>query len=118
MKPDAHVPKDLLRHGTDDPFYVGFSMSVYQSSGHDHSSWGEFGRSRTWYGGHTIQGNQQCGESCNFWELFDADIERAASLGANCFRISLEWSRIEPEKGEIDSAAVQRYHDIIDSLER
>lgn len=39
-------------------------------------------------------------------------------VGCNSFRISLEWSRVVPQKGVIDKAAVQRYHDIFDCIER
>ena len=41
-----------------------------------------------------------------------------ASSGCNSFRLSLEWSRMYPERGELDQSAVQRYHDIFDTLER
>lgn len=59
-----------------------------------------------------------CGESSKFWENFDTDIELAHGLGSNAFRMSLEWSRLMPEKGRMDETAVQRYHDILDALER
>lgn len=39
-------------------------------------------------------------------------------VGCNSFRISLEWSRVMPEQGVTDMAAVQRYHDIFDCIER
>ncbi len=33
----------------------------------------------------------------DFWELYEADLERAASgLRNNAFRLSIEWSRIFP----------------------
>ena len=34
------------------------------------------------------------------------------------FRLSIEWARIEPQQGEVDDAAVRRYHEIFDSLDR
>jgi beta-glucosidase len=39
---------------------------------------------------------------------YEEDASLAASLGCNGFRLSLEWSRIEPRRGYIDQAAVQR----------
>ena len=45
-------------------------------------------------------------------------MERARALGSNCFRLSLEWHRIEPAKGQIDEAAVQRYHDMFECMKR
>lgn len=54
----------------------------------------------------------------DFWNLFEADIERAAVLNVKLFRLSIEWSRIQPRKGEVDLSAVRRYHDIFDVLDR
>lgn len=49
---------------------------------------------------------------------YEEDLERARTLGSNCFRLSLEWHRIEPAKGQIDQAAVQRYHDMFECMKR
>lgn len=38
--------------------------------------------------------------------------------GSNSFRLSLEWSRIVPRKGEVDRSAVDRYHQIFDALDK
>ncbi|DBA75776.1 TPA: hypothetical protein ACH3X1_010188 [Trebouxia sp. C0004] len=54
----------------------------------------------------------------DFWNNYETDIQLAAGLGCNSFRISLEWSRVVPQQGVIDKAAVQRYHDIFDCIER
>ena len=42
----------------------------------------------------------------------------AANLNSNCFRISLEWSRIEPKRGQVDPHGVQRYREIFQCLQR
>lgn len=38
--------------------------------------------------------------------------------GSNAFRLSLEWSRIMPRKGQIDQAAVKRYHQMFDCIDK
>lgn len=48
----------------------------------------------------------------------EADIDLAASLGMQVQRLSLEWSRIEPEKGKINQDALKRYREIIDHLKK
>ena len=59
------------RQGEEEPFYVGFAISVYQNSGHDDTNWGAWERrSRTTLGCRTIAGGDRCSTSCNFWELF------------------------------------------------
>lgn len=65
-----------------------------------------------------MQGGDRCGQSCDFWNNYEADIARAASLNSNCFRLSLEWSRIEPSRGQFDRQAIARYHAIFDCLEK
>lgn len=105
--------------GGDDPFQVGFAISVWQNSGDqskEASNWGIFERQRTWLGQPTIWHGEKCGESCDFWNRYEEDLERARALGSNCFRLSLEWHRIEPAKGQIDEAAVQRYHDMFECM--
>jgi beta-glucosidase len=36
------------------------------------------------------------GRTADFWNLAHEDFERCRQLGLNCFRMSLEWSRIQP----------------------
>ncbi len=40
---------------------------------------------------------------------YDEDFSLAECLGCNGYRLSLEWSRIEPRRGHLDMAAVQRW---------
>lgn len=58
------------------------------------------------------------GPACRHWELFDSDFALAQADGHNAHRLSLEWSRIEPEHGRIDAAAVAHYHAVLASLRR
>lgn len=43
------------------------------------------------------------------WSRFDKDLEALKYLGVTKFRFGVEWARIEPRKGEINGAALQRY---------
>ena len=65
-----------------------------------------------------LQGGDKCGKSSDFWNNYEADIERAAKLNSNCFRISLEWSRLEPRRGVKDEAGIARYHQIFQCLQK
>jgi beta-glucosidase/6-phospho-beta-glucosidase/beta-galactosidase len=105
-----------MSEAKEDPFYVGFAISVWQNSGDGPtvSNWGDWCNRRRFFGllGNTIARGEKCGISCDFWNLYKEDIDRAASLGSNCFRLSLEWHRLEPEKGKYDPIAIQHYRDI------
>ncbi len=43
----------------------------------------------------------------------EADFDRAAEMGLTTIRLSLEWSRIEPEENRWDDAAIDRYRTML-----
>jgi beta-glucosidase len=54
------------------------------------------------------------GAAADWWNgRAEEDLRRAAALGQNAHRLSLEWSRLEPEPGRWDDAAFARYADIL-----
>jgi beta-glucosidase len=65
--------------------------------------------------GHIWHGDRS-GDACNWWRNAEADFDRAAALGQNAHRLSIEWSRIEPCEGTFDSAAIQRYRAMLQAL--
>ncbi len=59
------------------------------------------------------------GIAVDFWNRYEEQLDLAAALGCDTFRLGLEWARIEPEEGAIDETALDRYSAIIDAcLER
>ncbi len=56
------------------------------------------------------------GEACRHYELYERDFDLARSLGHNAHRLSLEWSRIEPEEGRWNAEAIEHYRDVIAAL--
>lgn len=56
------------------------------------------------------------GQACDYWNRFDEDHKLAHDLGVQVHRMSVEWSRVEPEQGKYDMAAVEHYGKILDSL--
>ncbi len=49
------------------------------------------------------------GKACNFWNLWPQDFAMLSELGHRMFRMSVEWSRIEPEEKLHDEEALARY---------
>ncbi len=49
------------------------------------------------------------GDACDHYHRYPEDIAMMAQLGLNAYRFSLEWSRIEPERGYISRAALDHY---------
>ena len=51
----------------------------------------------------------RCGRASDHWNLFEEDLEHMTKLGVNCYRFSLEWSRIQPTADHFDDEAMARY---------
>ena len=54
------------------------------------------------------------GDACDSWHRWEEDLDLVASAGLDTYRFSLEWSRIEPEEGELSRAALDHYRRIVD----
>ena len=55
-------------------------------------------------------------ECADHYHLYEKDFDIAKSLGQNCHRLSIEWSRIEPEEGKFDQAEVDHYRKVLQAL--
>lgn len=49
------------------------------------------------------------GMACDHWNRINEDIELMKQIGAPAYRMSIEWSRIEPEEGWFDAKAIDHY---------
>lgn len=49
------------------------------------------------------------GDACDSWHRWPEDVALVADLGFTDYRFSVEWSRIEPEDGELSVAALDHY---------
>ncbi len=63
-----------------------------------------------------IYGGHRSGRACDWWRNAEADFDRMVQLHLNAHRLSVEWSRLEPEPGRVDEAAVRRYRQMLRGL--
>lgn len=65
-----------------------------------------------------IHNGDVAGVATDWWNLAtaEADFDRAAELGLNSLRLSVEWSRIEPEEGLFDQSALRKYAEMVGLL--
>lgn len=63
-----------------------------------------------------IRDGSRSGLAANWWENAEADLDEAARMGTNAHRLSLEWSRIEPEPSVFDDDALGRYREILQAM--
>ncbi len=52
-------------------------------------------------------------DACDHLRLFPEDIKLLAKLGLNTYRLSIEWARIEPERGHFSMAALEHYRRVL-----
>lgn len=57
-----------------------------------------------------------CDLACDHYNRYEEDFDIATSLGHTAHRFSLEWSRIEPEEGQFDEAAIEHYRKVLQAL--
>lgn len=93
----------------DRPRLWGVAVSHYQVEGSDPCDWSDWEEAGKTRGG-------ACGDAVGSWDRYEEDAALAAGAGANAFRFSVSWSRIEPRRGEFDAAALARYRRFVDAL--
>ncbi|HEY4087654.1 MAG TPA: family 1 glycosylhydrolase [Bryobacteraceae bacterium] len=52
-------------------------------------------------------------DGCDHLHRYPEDIKMLARLGFNTYRFSIEWARIEPERGEFSMAALEHYRRVL-----
>jgi beta-glucosidase len=58
------------------------------------------------------------GIAVDFWNRYEEHLDRAVAAGCDAFRLSVEWARLEPTPGVIDTAALERYATVLDACRR
>ena len=93
-----------------DRFLWGAATSAHQIEG---------GNDRNdWWAWETIPGKildgSRSGAACLSWQRGPEDLDLVRGLGLNAYRFSIEWSRVEPEMGRYDEAALGRYRAMLE----
>lgn len=60
--------------------------------------------------------NYISGAAADHYNRYEEDFDLAKELGHNAHRLSIEWARVEPRKGEFDEAAIEHYRQVIRAL--
>jgi beta-glucosidase len=90
-------------------FLWGAATSSHQVEGHNtRNDWWAWEQA-----GHV---KESSGAACDQYRRFAGDFDLAAQLGHNAHRFSIEWSRIEPEEGVFDEAALAHYVEVVRAL--
>ena len=63
-----------------------------------------------------IHNGEKSALATDHWNRYPDDISLMKELGVNHYRFSIEWSKVEPEKGKFNLKAINHYRDLCDSL--
>jgi len=89
-------------------FLWGAATSAYQvEGGNSNADWWQWERDL---------GKENSGDGCCHYRLYEQDFELAKNLNHNAHRLSIEWSRIEPQEGKFSQSELKHYLDVILSL--
>ena len=116
-------------------FYWGASTSAYQIEGSiEDNNWGN------WVEENSVKASEKykkdrpeymsnenyedacnpenyiTGDACSSYNQYKEDIKLLRELGLNSYRFSIEWSRIEPEKGKFSEEGIQYYKNLVKEL--
>jgi beta-glucosidase len=90
-------------------FFWGAATSAYQVEGNNvNCDWWEWEKK--------VALKELSGKACRHYELYKEDFDLAKTLNHNAHRLSIEWSRIEPQEGQFCAKELQHYTDVILSL--
>jgi beta-glucosidase len=92
-------------------FAIGVATAGYQIEGGYN---GDGQPANNWYDWEQVGRVARSGVACDFWSHPEEAVDRAAAIGCNTFRLSIEWARLEPEPGRFDDAALDRYVEILE----
>ncbi|MFA4842432.1 MAG: glycoside hydrolase family 1 protein, partial [Candidatus Omnitrophota bacterium] len=89
-------------------FLWGAATSAYQVEGDNINC--------DWWQWEKTAGKEHSGKACLHYEFYRLDFDLSKELGHNCHRLSIEWSRIEPQEGKFSEDEIRHYQDVISSL--
>jgi beta-glucosidase len=94
-------------------FVWGVATSAHQfEGGTGHNQWA------AWEAQGRIRDGSSCASACDWWNRAAQDLDLAQSLGLNAIRISIEWSRLEPQEGRWNADALARYYTLLAELHK
>lgn len=109
--PIAAAPVATVRSQFPAGFLWGVSTAAHQvEGGNDNNQWA------AWERAGRIKSGDRSGPACDWWNNAERDFDLAQEIGVNALRLSVEWSRIEPQEGHYDPLAMRRYRQMLEAL--
>ena len=98
-------------------FFWGTATASHQVEGYcDNNNWYKWENNFDENNNPRIKDNQVAGIACDHWNKYKEDIKLIKDLGVTHYRLSLEWSKIEPENGVYNQDALDHYKNVLLAL--
>jgi beta-glucosidase len=110
------VAKNRMFAGVPAGFLLGAATSAHQIEGGTRNDWTLWESGRYGDGTPHVAGGASAARAADSWNLWRRDVAALKELGANVYRVGVEWSRLEPEEGAWDRAAAERYREMFAAM--
>jgi beta-glucosidase len=106
-KPFAGAPRGFL---------FGAATSAHQIEGGTRNDWTEWEKGHYPDGTRHVADGASAARAADSWNYWRSDVAALQLLGANAYRLGVEWSRLEPMPGAWDDEAAGRYREMFAGL--
>jgi beta-glucosidase len=97
-------------------FFLGAATSAHQIEGGTHNDWTDWEKGRYPDGTPHVADGASAARIADSWNFWRSDLAALQQIGANAYRLGVEWSRLEPTPGAWDEAAAARYREMFAGL--
>jgi beta-glucosidase len=113
-------PAEIAAHhalaGVPAGFMLGAATSAHQIEGGTRNDWTIWEAGKYADGAPHVADGASAARAADSWNRWPQDVAALEQLGANTYRLGVEWSRLEPEAGTWDAAAAARYREMFTAL--
>ncbi len=97
-----------------DGFLWGAATSAHQvEGGNIHNQWHAWEQQKN-----HVKNDEVSGKAADQYHRYAEDFQLAQDMHHNAHRLSIEWSRIEPVKGEWNDEAIEHYREVLQDLQQ
>ncbi len=92
-------------------FLWGSAASAHQTEGGNHNDWTDWEKIPG-----KIKDGTNSSVACDHYHLYEEDFDLAKELGHQVHRFSVEWSRVEPQRGKWNEREIDHYRAVTKAL--